>query len=50
MRLINFYKTASGSAPVATFLEALNSDQAQKVAWVLQLVEEIEMPPKQYFK
>lgn len=32
------------------FLDALNSKQAQKVVWVLRLVEEIESVPSQYFK
>ncbi|MCL4863943.1 MAG: type II toxin-antitoxin system RelE/ParE family toxin, partial [Caldilineaceae bacterium] len=32
------------------FLDALTSKQAQKVAWVLQLIEELEVVPSQYFK
>ena len=32
------------------FLDALTSKQAQKVAWVLQLIEELEVVPTQYFK
>jgi phage-related protein len=31
-------------------LDSLNSKQAQKVAWVLQLVEELNSVPVQYFK
>jgi phage-related protein len=35
---------------VEEFLDALTSKQAQKVAWVLQLIEELEVVPTQYFK
>jgi len=31
-------------------LDALNSKQAQKVAWVMQLVEELELIPTTYLK
>lgn len=40
----------SGRCPVEEFLDSLNSKQAQKVAWVLQLVEELDVVPVQYFK
>ena len=32
------------------FLDSLDSKQAQKVAWVLSLFEEMPVVPKQYFK
>ncbi|MFH0790213.1 MAG: type II toxin-antitoxin system RelE/ParE family toxin [Candidatus Omnitrophota bacterium] len=50
MRKIIFYRTISGSSPAEEFLDSLNSKQAQKVAWVLQLVEDLERVPVQYFK
>ena len=50
MKLIHFYRTESGSCPVEEFLESLQSKQAQKVAWVLQLIEEFDVVPVQYFK
>lgn len=50
MRKIIFYRTISGNSPVEEFLDSLNSKQAQKVAWVLQLVEDLERVPPQYFK
>ena len=50
MREILFYKTYSGRQPVQEFLDSLDSKQSQKVTWVLQLIEEIERVPKQYFK
>ena len=50
MRTIDFYRTRSGRCPVEEFLDVLTSKQAQKVAWVLQLIEELEVVPTQYFK
>ncbi len=50
MREIHFYRTESGTCPVEEFLDSLSGKQAQKVAWVLQLIEEMEVIPMQYFK
>ncbi len=50
MRTIEFYRTSSGSCPVEEFLDGLTDQQAQKVAWVLRLVERIDRVPEQYLK
>lgn len=50
MRKILFYRTDSGQCPVEEFLDSLDGKQAQKVTWVLQLVEELDRVPAQYFK
>ncbi len=50
MRSVNFYRTESGSSPIEDFLDALSSKQAQKVIWVLKVIEELEVVPKQYLK
>lgn len=50
MREIIFYKTTGGSNPIEDFLDSLSAKQAQKVAWVLNLIEELEIIPGQYFK
>lgn len=50
MRTIIFYKLDSGECPVTDFLDQLPSKQAQKVAWVLQLVEQLDVVPVTYFK
>ena len=50
MRVIQFYRTAAGDCPVEQFLDELAPKQAQKVAWVLRLVAELPMVPRQYFK
>ncbi len=45
MRTIHFDKTSAGRCAVADFLDAWNSQPAQKVAWVLQLSEEFQFIP-----
>ena len=50
MRTIQFYGTESGRCPVEEFLNSLSDQHAQKVAWVLRLVERMEMVPQQYLK
>lgn len=47
---IVFYRTSSGRCPVIEFLDSLESKQAQKVIWVLKLIEELDVVPAQYFK
>ncbi len=50
MREVRFYRTSSGHCPVEDFLDSLSGKQAQKVVWVLRLVEELDPVPEQYFK
>lgn len=50
MRTIVFCRTASGRCPVEEFIDSLSDQHAQKVAWVLRLVERLDMVPQQYFK
>lgn len=50
MREVHFYRTAAGDCPVEEFLDALTGKQAQKVVWVLRLVEQLDPVPAQYFK
>ncbi len=50
MREVIHYKTANGHDPVREFLDALSGKQAAKVTWVLSLVEDLRIIPKQYFK
>ena len=47
---IVFYRTPSGQSPIEVFLDSLAAEQAQKVAWVMQLIEEMKMVPSQYFQ
>jgi phage-related protein len=50
VRTVNFYRTESGRCPVEDFLDALSGKQAQKVLWVLRLIEELEVVPGEYLK
>ncbi|HCM96242.1 MAG: hypothetical protein A2X25_05220 [Chloroflexi bacterium GWB2_49_20] len=50
MRTVSFYRLLNGKSPVEEFLNSLPGKQAQKVLWVLQLVEELDVVPRQYFK
>jgi phage-related protein len=50
MRTINFYRRPNGQSPIEEFLDSLTGKQAQKVLWVLELIEELETIPRQYFK
>ncbi len=50
MRTVDFYRLPNGNSPVEVFLDSLTGKQAQKVLWVLQLIEELAVVPRQYFK
>lgn len=50
MRTVVFYRTAAGTCPVEVFLDSLSGKQAQKVVWVMRLVEELPVVPTQYLK
>ncbi len=46
---IKFYRKANGDCPVENFLDSLPGKVAQKVVWVLNLVEDLERVPSHYF-
>lgn len=50
MREVRFYRSPTGHCPAQEFLDSLSGKQAQKVVWVLRLVEELESVPAQYLK
>ena len=47
---ISFYKDERDKSPVEELLDSLDSKTAQKVIWVLQLIEEHDRIPKTYLK
>jgi phage-related protein len=49
-RTVIFYRTADGKCPARDFLDSLFGKVAQKVAWVLQLLEDLEKIPVVFFK
>ncbi len=50
MREIIFYRSESNNCPVEDFLDSLTDPQAQKILWVLRLIQELDQIPRQYFK
>jgi phage-related protein len=49
-RAVVFYRTVAGRCPVEEFLDSLPAKAAQKVTWVLRLVQELDPVPSQYLK
>jgi len=49
-KTIIFYKTSEGKCPVQDFLDSLPGKVAQKVTWVLSLIEDLAVVPATYFK
>ena len=45
-----FYETAAGSCPVAEYLDSLSGNQAQKVAWVIELIQTLDRTPAKFLK
>jgi len=50
MREVIFFTKANGDCPVADYLRSLPSKQRRKVSWVLDIVEDLQIIPRQYFK
>jgi len=50
MKVIKFYKLPSGRSPIEDFLDSLSSKEAQKVIWVLKLIEEMEQVSTKFYK
>ena len=50
MKEIKFYKLPSGKIPIIDFLDSLSTKEAQKVTWVLSLVEEVERISTKFYK
>ncbi len=44
------FKFPSGKSPIEEFLDALSAKEAQKVTWVLNLIEELEHISTKYYK
>ncbi|MCF8111754.1 MAG: type II toxin-antitoxin system RelE/ParE family toxin [Desulfobacteraceae bacterium] len=50
MRKIVFYRFENGKCPVEEFFNSLTNKQFEKIAFVLDLIEQIDVVPKNYFK
>ena len=49
-RTVIFYRTADGKCPLQEFIDSLPGKVAQKIVWVLKLLEDLEIVPSSYFK
>lgn len=49
-KTVIFYTTADGKCPIQGFLDSLPGKVAQKVTWVLKLIEDLDSVPSSYFK
>ena len=50
MRKIRFYRLESGKCPVEKFFDSLTNKQFEKISFVLDLIEQIDIVPVKYFK
>jgi phage-related protein len=50
IRTITFYKAVNGNCPVEEFLDSLPGKVAQKIVWVLKLIEDLDRIPSSYLK
>jgi phage-related protein len=50
MKEIVFYRLKSGKSPIEEFLDTLSAKEAQKVVWVLQLIEEADTVSTKFYK
>ena len=50
MRKIKFYRLEKGKSPVEDFFDSLSNKQFENISFVLDLIEQIDIVPSQYFK
>jgi len=50
MRNIIFYRLKSGKCPVEDFFDSLTDKQFEKISFVLDLIEQLDIVPQKYFK
>lgn len=50
MRKIKFYRFATGKCPVEEYFDSLTNKQFEKISFVLDLIEQIAIVPRKYFK
>ena len=50
MRKIKFYLLNNGRSPITDFLDSLTEKEVEKVFFVLDLIETIDIVPRKFFK
>jgi phage-related protein len=49
-RKVIFYRFTDDECPIQDFLDSLPGKAAQKISWVLKLLEELDIVPENYLK
>ena len=50
MRKIKFYRLETGKSPVEKYFDSLTNKQFEKISFFLDLIEQIDIVPRKYFK
>ena len=50
MRKIKFYRSETGKCPVEEYFDSLTNKQFEKIAFVLDIIEQIDIVPRKFFK
>jgi hypothetical protein len=50
MRKIIFYRLNNGKCPIEDYLDSLSQKQVEKIFFVLDLIEQLNMVPRKFFK
>ena len=50
MRTVKFYRLDTGKCPVEEFFDSLTDKQFEKISFVLDLIEQIDIVPRKFFK
>jgi len=50
MRKIKFYRFETGKCPVEEYFDSLTNKQFEKIAFVLDLLERVDIVPRKFFK
>jgi len=50
MRKIKFYKFETGKCPVEEYFDSLTNKQFEKIAFVLDIIEQLDIVPRMFFK
>ena len=50
MREIKFYRFETGKCPVKEYFDSLTNKQFEKVSFVLDIIEQLDIVPRKFFK
>jgi phage-related protein len=50
MRKIKFYRLETGKCPVEEYFDSLTNKQFEKITFVLDIIEQLDIVPRKFFK